>query len=167
MYWSEELNTRNELIVRSMRRNRFDEIMRHIHASDNDSLCMDDRFAKVRPLLTALNGKFLEFGAVFGPCKVSIDESMIRSFGRHPTKQFIRGKPIRWGYKARVAASSFGYVCQLDVYQGKETGCNDIYKEEFGLGGNVILNFLDTLELAFPQRKFSLYFDNFFTSLKL
>ncbi|KAF2344080.1 PiggyBac transposable element-derived protein, partial [Trinorchestia longiramus] len=33
--------------------------------------------------------------------------------------------------------------------------------------GSVILNFLDTLELAYPQRKLSLYFDNFLTSLKL
>ena len=59
MYWSEELNTRNELIVRCMRRNRLDEIIRYIHAANNDSLRMDDRFAKIRPLLTALNGKFL------------------------------------------------------------------------------------------------------------
>ena len=31
----------------------------------------------------------------------------------------------------------------------------------------MILNFLDILELAYPQRKLSLHFDNFFDSLKL
>ena len=129
MYWSEELDTRNELIVRSMRRNRFDEIMRYIHAADNDNLRMDDSFSKNRPLLTALNEKFLVFGAVFGPSKVSINESMIPYFGRHPTKQFIRVKPIRWSYKAWVAASPSGYVFQFDMYQGKETGGNEIYKK--------------------------------------
>ena len=34
-------------------------------------------------------------------------------------------------------------------------------------GRSVILNFLDTLEFAYPQYKFSLYFENFFTSDKL
>ena len=46
MYWSEELDTRNELIVRSMPRNRFDEIVKYIHAADNDNLRMDDKFEK-------------------------------------------------------------------------------------------------------------------------
>ena len=53
MYWSKELDMRNELIVRSMRRNSFGKIMRYIHAADNDNLRMDGRFAKIRPLLTA------------------------------------------------------------------------------------------------------------------
>ena len=38
---------------------------------------MDAGCAKVRPLLTAMNEKIQEFGTVFGPCKVSIDESII------------------------------------------------------------------------------------------
>ena len=118
-------------------------------------------------MLTALKQKFLEFGAVFGPCKVFIDESMVPYFGRHPTKQIIRGKPIRWGYNAWVAASRSGFDFQLDMYQGKETSGNEIYEKEFGLGGRVISNFFDTLELAYPQHKFSLYFENFFPSQKL
>ena len=35
---------------------------------------------------------------------------MVPYYGRHPVKQFIRGKPIRWGYKAWVAATRLGYV---------------------------------------------------------
>ena len=67
---------------------------------------------------------------------------MIPYFGRHPTKQIIRGKPIRWGYKARVAASPSGYLFKLDVHRRKETGDNEFYKKELGLGGSGILNFL-------------------------
>jgi hypothetical protein len=31
----------------------------------------------------------------------SVDEVMIPYFGRHGSKQFIYGKPIRYGYKVR------------------------------------------------------------------
>lgn len=29
----------------------------------------------------------------------SVDECMIPYYGTHPTKQYIHGKPIRYGYK--------------------------------------------------------------------
>ncbi len=57
-----------------------------------------------------LNDNFLKYGEVFGPGNASIDESMIPYFGRHPAKQSIRGKPVRWGYKAWVAADPNGYA---------------------------------------------------------
>ncbi|KAF2901515.1 hypothetical protein ILUMI_04673 [Ignelater luminosus] len=39
---------------------------------------------------------------------MSVDESIIPYFGRNGCKQFIRGKPIRFGYKAWVLAQPFG-----------------------------------------------------------
>ena len=129
MYWSEELDTRNELIVRSMRRNRFDKMIKYIHTADNDDLCMDDRFSKIRPLVNVLNEKFLEFGTVIEPCKVSIDKSMIPNFGRLHTKQFFRGKPKRSDYAAWVAASPSCYAFYLDLYDGIEAGGNESYKK--------------------------------------
>lgn len=39
---------------------------------------------------------------------------MIPYYGRHPTKEFIRGKPIRWGYKAWVPAEPLGYAYHID-----------------------------------------------------
>ena len=88
-----------------MRRNRFDEIMRYFHAADNSSLDQEDKFAKIRPFLDIVNKNFLSFGSSFGPDNISIDELMVPYYGRHPVKQFISGKPIRWGYKAWVAAT--------------------------------------------------------------
>ena len=56
----------------------------------------------------------------------------------------------------------------MDFYQGKYRGDKESeYKSRFGLGGEVILDLVDTLESEYEDRKFSLYFDNFFTSLKL
>ncbi|XP_068240152.1 piggyBac transposable element-derived protein 3-like [Palaemon carinicauda] len=85
-----------------------------------------------------------------------------------PTNQFIRGKPIRWGYKAWAACTPLGYAFTLDLYQGKYEGNNpNVYASEYGLGGKVILNILDTLQAEYPGIRFSLYFDYFFTSIKL
>ncbi|KAI8121791.1 PiggyBac transposable element-derived protein 3 [Lucilia cuprina] len=52
---------------------------------------------------------------------ISIDESMVKYYGRHSAKQYIRGKPIRFGYKNWVAASSSGYCYCFDIYCGKST----------------------------------------------
>ena len=77
-----------------MQRNRFDKIMKYFHAADNHQLVAEDEFAKVQPFLKILNKNFMMYSAVFDPGNIFIDESMIPYFGRHPSKQFIRGKHI-------------------------------------------------------------------------
>ncbi|XP_068204830.1 piggyBac transposable element-derived protein 3-like [Palaemon carinicauda] len=85
-----------------------------------------------------------------------------------PTNQFIRGKLIRWGYKAWAACTPLGYAFTLDLYQGKYEGNNPyVYASEYSLGGKVVLNILDTLQAEYPGIRVSLYFDKFFTSIKL
>ena len=80
----------------------------------------------------------------------------------------IHGKPIRWGYKGWVAASPLGYAFAIDFYQGKHRPENQTdYRNQFVLGGEVVLDLLDNLETQYGGRRFSLYFDNFFSSIKL
>ena len=55
---------------------------------------------------------------------LSIDESMVPYFGRHSCKQFIRGKPIRFGYKIWMLASNIGLPYHVAVYQDKEDSGN-------------------------------------------
>ncbi|GBP39312.1 PiggyBac transposable element-derived protein 3 [Eumeta japonica] len=50
----------------------------------------------------------------------------------------IKGKPIRYGFKAWVGATRLGYVLWMEPYQGATTMCNPIYKE-LGLGASVVL----------------------------
>ena len=151
-----------------MRRNRFEEIMRFFHGTNNANLLIEDKFVKIRPFLGILNRNFLASGHVFGPTDVLIDESMIPYYGRHSNKQFICGKPIRWGYKGWVAASTLGYAFAIDFYQRKHRPENPTdYRNQFELGSEILLDFLDSLETQYGVRRFSLYFDNFFTSIKL
>lgn len=90
--------------------------MRYLHVSDNNNLDEEDKFSKVRPLLALLYERFLMY--LHREKNLSIDESMIPYFGRHGAKQFIRGNPIRFGYKMWALTTALGYVVLFEPYQG-------------------------------------------------
>lgn len=162
MFWEGRDDARNVLVYNSMRRNRFEEIFRFLHAADNNNLAQNDKMAKLRPLIEKMNENFIRYTPLTS-C-VSIDESMIPYFGRNGCKQFIRGKPIRFGYKAWVLATPSGYCVNFDVYQGRKSQQTD---EKLGLGESVVTNFAKLLQTNFPDFECSLFFDNFFTSTTL
>ena len=52
--------------------------------------------------------------------KLSIDERMVASKGRFCMKQFIKDKPVRWGFKFGVFPwPETGYTYKFEVYTGK------------------------------------------------
>lgn len=55
---------------------------------------------------------------------------MVRYYGHHYLKQFIRGKPIRFGYKQwLLCCGRNGYCFNVDPYEGKKTKqpTNEVY----------------------------------------
>ena len=50
MYWSHDEDVHNEAIAASMTRNRFCEMMKYLHVSDNAHFQPDDKMSKVQPL---------------------------------------------------------------------------------------------------------------------
>lgn len=100
----------------SISRNRFTEIKKSIHLADNATLDKIDKMYKIRPLMNLLNNKFQQWG-IFHE-RLSIDEAMVKYFGHHSAKQFIRGKPVRFGYKDWTICSSTGYCYCFDTYCG-------------------------------------------------
>ena len=46
---------------------------------------------------------------------------MIPYYGKHYAKQFIRGKPIRFGFKNWALCTSSGYMMAFDIYVGKQS----------------------------------------------
>lgn len=163
MYWQNSDDTNNKLICAAMSRDRFQFVLSNIHCNNNNNLNSKDKFAKMRPLFDSLNKKNLEYAPVEE--NHSIDEAMVPYFGRHGCKQFIRGKPIRWGYKFWVGATKLGYVVYFDPYQGFTTTLPERYKH-LGLGASVVLQYVDVLQ-TLPYGPFHLFFDNYFTSLSL
>ena len=59
---------------------------------------------------------------------------MISYLGRHGAKQYIHGKPIKFGYKMWVAATCRGYCIQFMPYLGAES----IIDLALALGGSVV-----------------------------
>lgn len=159
MYWSQQPDVHNEAVSKAMSRNRFDEILHFFHPANNEDLPVADKFGKVRVLLSMLNERWLLYRP--DQKELSIDESMIPYFGRHGAKQHIHGKPIRFGFKLWSLATSSAYLVQCEPYQGASTG-NTI--PELGMGGSVVMDLISELP---REKKYSLYFDNLFTSFRL
>lgn len=157
MYWSKDEDKGIPLVRNCMSRNRFDSIKQNIHLSDNAQLDSDDRFAKLRPIFDIINEKNMQFGLFH--YNLSIDEEMVPYFGRHSCKMFIKGKPVRFGFKLWCLCSSNGYLYKFIPYGGKSmnTEANDL-----GLGENV-----DLLSVVKHPYKHRLFFDNSFSSHKL
>lgn len=159
LYWSSEQDVRNDMIASAMSRNRFDEILSNLHCADNTDLQSDDRFSKVRPLISSINANYLKHWPVSE--NLSVDESMIPYYGHHGCKQHIHGKPVRFGFKIwSLNSSNDGYCCQFDPYQGAGSG---IRIQKLGLGGSVVVDLVSKL----PVNHYHVYADNFFSSLTL
>ena len=142
----------NDLVASSITRNRFLTILRHLHFAHTSN--PDDKAWKLRCVIDCLNSNFLKFMKM--DSSLSIDESMIEYFGRHPYKQFIRGKPIRFGFKVWMLCSSNGTCHQFRLYTGAEE------RRQFGLGESIVEGFSDIIPAGCH-----VFIDNYFTSIRL
>ena len=157
MFWENSDDVHNPAVSSIMSVNRFEEILRNLHFADNKNLPTGDKMAKVRPLYSMSNERFL----LFWPQEqdMNVDESMIPYYGKHSAKQFIRGKPIRFGFKLWCLNTRLGYIVQCEPYQGGGTQIDS----DLGLGGSVVMDLISEL----PKRNYVIYIDNYFASLRL
>lgn len=159
IYWSSEDDV-PKIVQDSMRLKRFENILKHIHFSDNATLVQEDRLYKIRPLIDKLAKNFRQHGGLRE--HLSIDESMVPYYGKHYAKQYIRGKPIRFGFKNWALCTNEGYMVGFDIYTGK----NSSLEKRFGVGGDIVLALLQQAEIP-KNQGYKIYFDNYFTSLPL
>ncbi|KAK3878905.1 hypothetical protein Pcinc_016491 [Petrolisthes cinctipes] len=163
-YWSLDEDLDTGLVRNSMPRNRYTEIKRYLHFANNENAAQNtkDKAFKLRPVMDYLNKKFRAFG-IFSR-ELSIDEQIVTYYGKHGLKQFLRGKPIRFGFKQWIlCCGSTGYCYQMNLYQGKEERNSDCTFEET-LRGKVVLEMIQHLDIHSDHE---IYMDNFFTSHKL
>lgn len=158
LYWCVDEDVGVPYVAKCMSRNRFYEIKRFLHLADNDLIGgSTDRMYKVHPLMNLLNERFQQHGIFHR--NLSVDESMVKYFGHHPCKQFMRGKPIRFGYKNWMMCSDDGYCYAFDTYCGKSAKTDNN-----PLGSRVVLSLL---EATSNPSDHIVFFDNFFTSHSL
>jgi len=161
-YWSNQPDLSVSFISRLMTRDRYLRIKKYFHPCDNQSLKKNDKTAKVAYLYETLNQKLIQFG-IFHK-KLCVDESMVPYYGKHGAKMFIRGKPIRFGYKIWTLCGSDGFPYQLNIYAGKST---EEPRSSSPLGQTVVTKLLEVVEKKSEPRNHEIYFDNFFTSIQL
>ena len=139
-----------------MSRNRFEKIHQYLHFNDNMNIDPKDNVFKVRPILDHFNKKF---GAFFMPlCNTySLDEAMEPYYGHHSMKQFIRGKPIRYGFKFWCLISPEGYMVKFHPYTGSSKT----------LGKSLGESVTENLCFDFVPNGSCIYMDNYFTSIPL
>ncbi|KAJ8913353.1 hypothetical protein NQ315_008743 [Exocentrus adspersus] len=158
-YWSKDEDKGVQIIRSCMSRNKFRSIKRNLHLASNAALDRNDKFSKLRPFFDAINTRNKQFG-IFAH-NLSIDEQMVPYFGRHSCKMFIKGKPVRFGFKLWCLCSSDGYLFSFIPYAGANS---EKTKSTLGLGGQTVIDLLSALENPTHHR---IFFDNYFSSYKL
>ena len=160
-YWSTDPSCHVPFISNIMPRNRFELILSSLHFANNNEMLeksnqMYDRAFKVRPIINDFNDSFQ---AAREPCKhQSIDEHMVKFKGHNAMKQYIKSKPIKWGFKMWCRCDSrTGYLYEFDLYTGKKVDA------EQGLGEGVVHMLTNSIKDLFCE----VYIDNFFNSPSL
>ena len=155
LYWSRDVLYRFNGFTSVMSRNRFQEILRFWHFSNNEEEV--SRLGKVMPLIDHLNNKMKE---IYQPERgLSIDESMMLWRGRLVFKQYIKNKRHKYGVKFYELCQSEGLVLKVHIYSGESV------PDEHNLGqtGAIVLNLMEGL----LQKGYRLYVDNYYNSFEL
>jgi len=137
--------------------------LKYSKAGDRDP---NDNGWRVRVLLNLFQTNILKFG--IWRTALSIDEMMAKSYARS-LKQFIRGKPVRFGLKFWGLCTSDGFVLSLDLYCGKNSTIGNKFSK-CALGSRVVMNLIQlffSMTSTGKISQFHLYFDNYFTNLDL
>ncbi|CAG0892315.1 unnamed protein product [Cyprideis torosa] len=136
--------------------------MQFLHFADNADIDMNDKYYKLRPLISHLQAKFkLHFVPVQN---ISHDEAILEYFGHNSMKQ----KSIRFGYKLWCLNTPEGYLIAFDPYQGKSgKQVEEELAEIFGKSASTVLVLLDQLPEEVKHLPFHITFYNLFTTLDL
>ena len=160
-FWSTQPDLQVPFVANEISRNRYHKIKSNIHLADNYNLEKGNKVAKVQPIYDMFNKNLKQFGLLHS--KLSIDESMVPYKGLHSIRQYMKAKPIKFGYKLWSLCGDDGYPYHLDIYCGK----SNVTHGNYGLGGNVVLSMVDIAEKLGEKTNVEFFFDNFFSSQKL
>lgn len=155
-----------EIICEAIGLVRYEQLKRYFHVSDPRlPKPLDNKwYVKVEPLSSKLRDAFQK---CFVPgTKVSVDEMMIRFFGRSKHTIKMKNKPIKQGYKV-WALSHKGYTYSFLYYSGvKGIGTADITQiDSLTPTGSAVYHL--ALTLPYLDRRFEILMDNLFTNVPL
>lgn len=126
---------------------------KYIHFNDNSHIEKNDKYFKVRPLYDILNNFLIQFGVLTQ--QLTIDERMVKYFGRNSLKMYMRGKPVKFGNKLWMICTFDGYPLKIIPYQGRSEA------KDVPLSHRVVISLLDVVKNPADH---TVYMDNFFSS---
>ena len=157
LYWENAPETHNEAVLCAISRNRFRQILSNLYPADKTQIT-EDRQYKVWELTKKLNFNFKQYGSCGN---YSVDERIIPYYGKHVTKQFIRGESIRYGFKLWCITSSERYQPHAEPYCGVD---NNFPDTGLGQGTDVVLGLIEKCNVKDGS---AVRLDNLFTLLPL
>lgn len=158
-FWSRDPILQSSFVPKIMNSDRFFEIQRYLHFSDNELQIQGDRLFKIREIWD----KTMEnFGSILDPFQdLSVDESLVKFKGRLSWKQFIPSKRSRFGIKTfSLVDSKTGFVLNSKIYSGKGRDDLKFDVRSFGYGGAILLELVE----PYFKKYHTIYADNYFTS---
>ena len=138
--------------MQSMAKKQFEDIKRYLYFVNNNHLQIGEKLAKIQPLQDKVNCSLQQF-SVFSK-NLSIDEQMVPYFSWYSSKMFIQEKPIKFGYKNWVLASSYNYPYKFETY----TGASKSKDSSKPLGLQVVCSLLSVVKSPMCHR---VYFATF------
>lgn len=157
--WSEDPATKRPIFCATMSRNRFQQLCRFLRFDDKSTRKEREKLAKDAAISDIANLLRVRFMQMYTPGEcVTVDEQLVRFFGRCKFKVFMPSKPDKYGLKIWVLAeASTGYCYNFQIYTGK--GLEGPEKQQ---GMRVVLQLSSELG---PGHNITT--DNFFTSYAL
>ncbi|XP_069995618.1 piggyBac transposable element-derived protein 4 isoform X6 [Penaeus vannamei] len=151
-YWSTNPCFRDHYITNAMQRDRFIWFLANLHMSKMPfkSDPNYDRLCRIRPLIDHLNQ---QFQTCYNPSQIQAIGDCVIKFKARNTKQFMPLKPLKRGYKVWVRADSNGYICQAEIFCGKD-----------GKQGEKVLHKLTD---SLIDKGYQIYADHFFSSVSV
>ena len=140
-------------------RARFEQLLTMLHFTNKekipDSLLSAERFlAQLGNLITAVNENCKRY--IIPAASLSIDEMMIKFYGRSVVRQYIKSKPTKYGIKLwALCCACCGYSLTQKMYLGSSAGAVS--------GRDVVLQLTE----PYYDRGHVIFCDNFFSHLDL
>jgi hypothetical protein len=163
------------MLRRFMGLKRFQQIKRFFHVADPDPEASVQEamklnlkpnqmwWYKLEPFASHLRAACLQYWEPSSA--VSIDETMIRGFGRSHHTFKMPNKPIKQGYKLFAVADQ-GYILYW-IWASRHKSLVEVKKQEdLTMTGSMVLQLV---QQALPQRQnnYTIYMDNYFTTIPL
>ena len=112
-YWSD-----NTMYTKGvMKRDRFLDILKFLHFSDNTTADQENRLNKIQNIINKISEGFK--CVVIAGKDIVIDESMVPWRGRLRFRQYLPGKSHKYGIKLYKLCFPGGYTNNFEIYAGK------------------------------------------------